>query len=331
MIPDQWYAIYISSQLKSSKKPIGVTRFGKKLVLWRSSDGKAVCMPDKCCHRKAQLSLGKIKEDCIECPYHGFRYDTEGQVVKIPAQPDGKKISTAYHLTPYILREDKGLIWMWYGLEMDENELPALPWDASFDAEFSANSNRVVFSEDTFDVSYLRLMENATDIFHVPFVHRSFVPPWEKVEDFECTSEGVHVKVQGRLTNGKEDHVGFFTSIHYIAPANLLMCLGEKSNARFIASFAPVDESHMWMCAQYTQDYVRAPLLGKFVSWLLCLFDYRLLQKLQDAPIWRSQQPENKDDIKDYKLIAADKGVAHIFRIRRELIAKAKSRRDKLR
>jgi len=219
------------------------------------------------------------------------------------------------------------MIWVWYGLCLDEAALPALPWDEELDTEFAAKPARTVVSSDIFDVSYLRLLENSTDLFHVPFVHRAVVPPWKQVEDFECKTEGTHVRVQGRLTNGKPDQKGFYAAMHYVAPAHLLMILGHKGKARFIASFAPVDDTHMWVCAQYTQDYIRLPLAGRFASWLLCLLDYRLLQLFQDAPIWRSQQPENPKEIDDYLLIAADRGVAEIFRIRRELINEASLRR----
>jgi phenylpropionate dioxygenase-like ring-hydroxylating dioxygenase large terminal subunit len=43
MIPNQWYAILESNEVKRGK-PIGVTRMGEKLVLWRDEQGKVVCM-----------------------------------------------------------------------------------------------------------------------------------------------------------------------------------------------------------------------------------------------------------------------------------------------
>ena len=58
MIKNQWYGVLDSKEMKSNK-PIGITRLGKKLVFWRSEDGKVNCIFDKCCHRGASLSTGK--------------------------------------------------------------------------------------------------------------------------------------------------------------------------------------------------------------------------------------------------------------------------------
>ena len=73
-IPNQWYPIFDSSKLRR-RKPVGITRLGERLVLWRDSSGTAVCMADRCPHRAAQLSLGWVRDDCLVCPFHGLRFD----------------------------------------------------------------------------------------------------------------------------------------------------------------------------------------------------------------------------------------------------------------
>jgi phenylpropionate dioxygenase-like ring-hydroxylating dioxygenase large terminal subunit len=51
---------------------------GEELVLWRGPEGKIIVMRDRCPHRSAKLSLGKIVNGNIQCRYHGFQYDREG-------------------------------------------------------------------------------------------------------------------------------------------------------------------------------------------------------------------------------------------------------------
>jgi Rieske [2Fe-2S] domain len=63
-IPNQWYPIFDSMRLKR-RKPVGVTRLGEQLVLWRDSSGAVVGMFDRCSHRAARLSLGWIHDDCL--------------------------------------------------------------------------------------------------------------------------------------------------------------------------------------------------------------------------------------------------------------------------
>ena len=92
MIRNQWYAILDAKEIKKGKL-FGVTRLGEKLVLWRSESGEVNCIFDKCCHRGASLSKGKLSHDEVNCPFHGFSYNfvydkecniiTEQQSIKI--------------------------------------------------------------------------------------------------------------------------------------------------------------------------------------------------------------------------------------------------------
>lgn len=310
MIPRrQWYAILRSRRVGNA--PVGITRLGQRIVLWRDAAGRVVCLPDRCCHRAAQLSRGRVREGCLECPYHGMRYAADGRVVKVPAL-GARPIPQVLHVTPLVCREERGLVWLWHG--PDEPVLPPVPWDDALDAELRPQRHATDF-EDEFDVSYLRVMENSTDLFHVPFVHRRTIPIGEILEDFECTAEGPHIRVSGRMTNGRT--VGVAATVHVIAPSLLLLSFGTK--VRFVAVATPIDESHTWLFARYVQDYVKLPVLGRLASWLLGALDYRLLQRHQDLPVWRSQQLAAPDDISDYHLIKGDGGVAAYFRAHRIL------------
>ena len=64
MIPNQWYAILDSSEVRRGK-PIGVTRMGEKMVAWRNSSGEFAVMADKCPHRGVALSAGALRGDVI--------------------------------------------------------------------------------------------------------------------------------------------------------------------------------------------------------------------------------------------------------------------------
>ena len=59
MIPDQWYAILESKEVKKGRM-IAVTRLGERLIFWRDNNGTVICLKDKCAHRGAALSIGKL-------------------------------------------------------------------------------------------------------------------------------------------------------------------------------------------------------------------------------------------------------------------------------
>jgi phenylpropionate dioxygenase-like ring-hydroxylating dioxygenase large terminal subunit len=56
MIPNQWYAILESYEIKKGKV-VGVTRMGENLVVWRDSQGFVSIMSDRCPHRGVALSV----------------------------------------------------------------------------------------------------------------------------------------------------------------------------------------------------------------------------------------------------------------------------------
>jgi len=65
MIKNHWYAVLESKEVPKSKL-IGVTRFGENLVLWRGKNREVICLSDKCAHRGAALSIGKLCDNGAE-------------------------------------------------------------------------------------------------------------------------------------------------------------------------------------------------------------------------------------------------------------------------
>ncbi len=68
--------------------PLAVKLLGLELVLWRDQAGKVHAFADQCPHRGARLSLGRVLESRLECAYHGWQFDGQGQCRLIPATPE---------------------------------------------------------------------------------------------------------------------------------------------------------------------------------------------------------------------------------------------------
>ena len=75
---------------------------GRPVVLYRAADGGVVALDDRCPHRWAPLSLGKVIGDNIACPYHGFRFGPDGRCVHIPTQ---SVVPTVARVHSYPVRE----------------------------------------------------------------------------------------------------------------------------------------------------------------------------------------------------------------------------------
>lgn len=220
------------------------------------------------------------------------------------------------------VRESRGLVWLWYGRGEPD---AALPWDDAIDDELGAKTAIAVEGAADFPINYLRIMENATDLFHVAFVHRQFLGKFTRLEDFQCVREGRHIRLSA-VAHGdprRPGDKGLTGRVHLFAPNLLILHLSDK--LRFIACATPIDESRCWLFARYFNDWLRLPLLGRWVSWLMFKFDFWLLQKYQDLPVWQSQQLADPGEVAGYLPLKEDLGVIEFFRMREELIAAAKS------
>ena len=307
MLRNQWYAIETSAAV--GRRPIGRKRLGRPLVLWRAPDGAVRVAFDACPHRGAALSRGRLRDGCLECPYHGLRFDGDGACTAIPCLPDHTP-EPGLHLHLLPVREERGLIWLWNGPARDD--LPPLPWDDGIQAKLDAVGSPQLDITETFAVSYLRIMENLTDYHHVPFVHRTTIPVGAELTEFRAERRGTAIDTEGLLA-GK-----LRASTHIRGP---FFGLVRFDGAAFTVAVTPIDAENTWLFARYAQDLVKLPGLAWLATWALGQFDYRLLQRLQDLPVWKSQRLADPADIGRYQLLPVDEGVRLYFAMHDELAA----------
>lgn len=109
---NQWYAVAPSWMIHSA--PVGLTRLGRRIALWRDAAGSVHAVEDRCPHRGARLSQGWNLRDRLSCCYHGVEVDAGGVVRRVPAQVkssmEGRKCNIAYAVT-----EQAGAVFVWFG------------------------------------------------------------------------------------------------------------------------------------------------------------------------------------------------------------------------
>ena len=102
-----WYAT-CRSRAQGGPKPF--TLLGEKIVMWLDDGRRAGLPADRCCHRTAKLSKGWCENGHIVCGYHGWTYDRDGNLVRIPQfSPDQSCRDAASGLS---LRERYGYAWV---------------------------------------------------------------------------------------------------------------------------------------------------------------------------------------------------------------------------
>jgi vanillate O-demethylase monooxygenase subunit len=162
LIKNCWYVAAFGHEV--NHVPLARRIIDEDLVFFRQSNGAAVALEDRCCHRGLPLSLGELHGNLIRCGYHGLEYDGTGKCVFIPGQ---KTIPAGAGVRSYPIRERGLAIWIWMGNanEADESRIPAFPW---FDDPGWAWKGK------TFPIkcNYQMLNDNLLDLSHLAYVHR---------------------------------------------------------------------------------------------------------------------------------------------------------------
>jgi len=109
-LENQWHVVARSEDV-SAERPTAVRLLGEDLVLWRDGSGGIHAWKDYCGHRGARLSLGCVKKGEIECPYHGWRYDGQGDCTLVPAHPDRHAPASDRLIFKHYAEERYGYVW----------------------------------------------------------------------------------------------------------------------------------------------------------------------------------------------------------------------------
>ena len=159
-----WYAAEYGEALTTSPKRVRM--LNHDFVLFRDSRGVAHCLSDTCVHRGAALSGGKIKTDCIQCPYHGWRFSADGRCQAIPSLGPDHKVPPRAKVDSYPTVERYGLIFVFLGDLSEEQRPPILEVK-----EWEQEGWRSTTMDYWWHANYQRVIENGLDPAHNEFVH----------------------------------------------------------------------------------------------------------------------------------------------------------------
>lgn len=159
-----WYAAAWSEEI--GRTPLSRKFLDQPITLFRATSGIPVALADRCPHRFAPLSKGKLVEDAIECPYHGLRFDTDGRCVYNYHGPVPKAAS----VHRYPMMERYGVAWIWMG-EPDAAREKSLP-----DFGIFGGDERFAIVRGYLSVTgnYQLVIDNLLDLSHGQFLHPAF-------------------------------------------------------------------------------------------------------------------------------------------------------------
>ena len=173
-----WYPV-VWSQDVPKDKPTKVTLFDVDYVVAKLADGSVVCMEDRCAHKSAALSEGRLTTSGhFQCAYHGWSFDgKDGTCVEIPqtasVTEDGQlSLASFSSRTSGVARPcqiSQGMVWVFPGGDwVDTLNAPRPPSIPEIDLPGFKVGTTVIRD---FPIDFSLLMENIMDPDHGLFAH----------------------------------------------------------------------------------------------------------------------------------------------------------------
>jgi phthalate 4,5-dioxygenase len=193
-----WHPIALTDEFDPQVYPDAATRpvralevLGQPFVLFKDAQGHYGLLDRHCPHRGADLSFGRLETHNnsrwgepsigLRCPFHGWKFDTQGRCLDTPAEPEGSRLCDRVQANSYTLKIVNGVIWAWLARPANEantlasidgldNQPPPLP---NLDFLNAPDSHTFAF-RGIWNCNWLQAQEVGLDPAHVSFLHAFF-------------------------------------------------------------------------------------------------------------------------------------------------------------
>lgn len=287
-----WHAVMPLSMLQGGQ-PQPFTLLGENIVLFLDEQGQPAALKDRCCHRTARLSKGRCVKGGIECGYHGWTYNAQGRVIRIPQYDADRAIPADYGTPAYRCVAKYGYAWV--ALEEPIAPIPEVP-------EFDAPGWRTIFQfYERWATSPVRALENSFDNSHFSFVHRATfgVAAQPKPSKYQLVEreggfyaetliDAVNPPAYQRVSGSTDPITQRLMRNAYFLPFSRRLDIEYPSGVRhvIINCFTPIDDGHI----QLAQWLFRNDTEADCPAQLLIDFDHVITR--EDKDILESTDPD---------------------------------------
>ena len=274
-----WYLALPSHDLKKGQQK-SLKICGEPLIFIRKPNGEVFALRDICPHRGIPLSYGKVVGDEIECPYHGWRFGSQGHCTLIPSLTSKDDLDcTKIKIRKYEVREQQGNVWVFVpDPEVSLTNLPEIPWIPGYPTSARPQFTELAHFACHLDHAVTGLMDPA----HGPYVHQSWF--WrsrksmhEKEKKFGPVPFGFQMRRHAPSSNSRAYKIFGGkpqTEITFYLPSVRIehVQVGEKSFVSFTA-LTPIDENNTMVTQHAYWDmkwmHVMRPLVKLFTKVFL--------------------------------------------------------------
>jgi 5,5'-dehydrodivanillate O-demethylase len=330
-----WQPVMPSGML-TADKPIKALRvLGEDLVMFRDTKGEYGLVAKQCPHRLASLAYGRVDDEGIRCPYHGWKFSATGKCLEMPAEPKDTPMKERIRLPAYPVQKLGGMLYAYMG----PAPAPLLPhWDVLA----WERGRRWIDVHSTLQCNWLQAMENSVDPAHLYWLHGASahlaktVGHYEEEHEFLPFEYGI---MKRRATPPKAPGEKEQIDQHPLLFPNTLRHVSKsRSNGRIVHNLqcrVPIDDvsTQVFMIYFESTDTECSPNDGDAPFEFFPLRDesgaYRLDQvPVQDAMAWETQGKVS--DRTQENLGTSDRGVAMFRRMIKDQIAMMQQGKDPL-
>lgn len=159
--------------------PVGARIFGEDLVVFRDTAGQIGVIGEHCPHRGASLVLGRNEEGGLRCLYHGWKFDTQGNILEMVSEPAGNRMAAGIKHLAYPTKEWGGVVWAYMGPPDAIPEFRPPAWAPT-------PATKVTIAKAVLPCNWAQILEGAIDSAHSSSLHSSDMVPAE-VNSAEAT------------------------------------------------------------------------------------------------------------------------------------------------
>lgn len=170
--PTGWFQVAWSHEVPTGSV-VPLRYFAQDLVCYRGASGSVAVFDAYCRHLGANLAVGgKVIDDNLKCPFHGWEYDLTGQNVKIPYSRIG--CNPRVRLKSWPVRELNGIIYIWHAADGSSPSWEP-PNVQEFEDEnfYDLASSGVMKLWQAVPFQPQHVLENSADFAHLKYVHKN--------------------------------------------------------------------------------------------------------------------------------------------------------------
>lgn len=160
-----WLPVMRSCDLPPGPTPRRIELLGERLVAFRTGPDSVGLVEEFCAHRGASLYYGCADAEGIRCPYHGWKYDPNGQCIDMPNEPATSRFKEHVRLAGYPTVDRGGVIWAYLSrTEVAPPGPPLMEWALAGDDRRELSIRRQA-------TNFLQAMEGSLDTSHASVLH----------------------------------------------------------------------------------------------------------------------------------------------------------------